>query len=512
MNDNIRIIPFTSLPTNIILHHVFPLLQVPDLIHLSATCQSFHRWIVFSCEELWKCRCLTRWNYSSSSSSRNRQNVSRKFYQMIRLHEEVPLSDDDVRNRLLKKSDVKDQTREKFKIRNNVRDNIINNINNNNREKDEGEGEGFIICWYEEYKRRCLLDATVPERLKRLNERRTCNEDDGWCSLLLDGPDILEKLQELAANDSCIEGEERVSYGLADTARETLMGIHRFWTCLDWYNLLKRLQSSEEEVDIDDGAILIARLYQTSSNVMTTGTTLHTLEISVHHALEEKANLLKQRLGQNQQYNETNSSQLSRNQIIVKEMRFFFQSVNEQREHQGLPSADRSDKLRGNITDYYNFNNSLLDQILLNTRKGIPITLSIIYASIVKRATGIKMDAVGIPGHFLISIGTDDNNSRLFVDAFDGGKVLSKQQCQDIVQNHYRILWHDSMSKPVPKKEVWARMLRNLAVCHVQTLDLAQIYGKLIDLINYLYSTTQKTYTKDMDWNEFAKMCFLIRQ
>jgi len=427
---------------------------------------------------------------------------------MIRLHEELYLSDD-VSTRRRSSSDVMDQTREKYKICNNVRDNT-------NREKDEGEGEGegFAICWYEEYKQRCLLDANVPERLKRLKES-TCNEDDGWCSLLLDGPDILEKLQELAADDSCIEGEEEGLYGRADTARETLTGIHRFWTCLDWHDLLKRLQPSkeeEEEVDIDDGAILIARLYQTGSNVMTTGTTLLTLETSVHHALEEKANLLKQRLEQNHQYNETNSSQLSRNQIIVKEMRFFFQTVNDQREHQGLSSADRSDKFRGNISDYYNLNNSLLDQILLNTRKGIPITLSIIYASIVKRATGIKMDAVGIPGHFLISIGSDDNNSRLFVDAFDGGKVLSKQQCQDIVQNHYRVLWHDSMSNPVPKKEVWARMLRNLAVCHIQTVELAQMYGKLIDLINYLYSTTQKAYTKDMDRNEFVKMCSLIRQ
>lgn len=55
---------------------------------------------------------------------------------------------------------------------------------------------------------------------------------------------------------------------------------------------------------------------------------------------------------------------------------------------------------RGNRTDYYNTQNSYLNQVL-EYRLGIPITLALVYLSIAKRLD-FPMVGIGMPGHFLI--------------------------------------------------------------------------------------------------------------
>ena len=59
--------------------------------------------------------------------------------------------------------------------------------------------------------------------------------------------------------------------------------------------------------------------------------------------------------------------------------------------------------LRGNEKDYYNVANSLLPEVI-DTRLGIPISLSLIYILVGRRA-GIPICGVGLPGHFMIRCG-----------------------------------------------------------------------------------------------------------
>lgn len=57
-------------------------------------------------------------------------------------------------------------------------------------------------------------------------------------------------------------------------------------------------------------------------------------------------------------------------------------------------------KFEGNSYDYYNLNNSLVNEVL-SSRKGIPITLSIVYLAVCHRL-GILLEPVNFPTHFLV--------------------------------------------------------------------------------------------------------------
>ncbi len=128
----------------------------------------------------------------------------------------------------------------------------------------------------------------------------------------------------------------------------------------------------------------------------------------------------------------------------------------------------------GNEHNYYSHHNSLIQHIL-QSRKGIPISLSVLYAAIVRRVSGgVDMEAVGLPGHFMLStkitspssINDENQQQQVFIDVFHGGAILTKQQCQIMIVSRYNIPWDDAFIEPIQKTEVWCRMLRNLVNCH----------------------------------------------
>lgn len=74
-----------------------------------------------------------------------------------------------------------------------------------------------------------------------------------------------------------------------------------------------------------------------------------------------------------------------------------------------------STHLRGSETDYYDLTNSLLDWVLRD-RKGIPLTLSIVYL-VVAGGLGVRLDALAkVPRHLVLRL--DDGET--FIDAFQG--------------------------------------------------------------------------------------------
>ena len=122
----------------------------------------------------------------------------------------------------------------------------------------------------------------------------------------------------------------------------------------------------------------------------------------------------------------------------------------------------------GNQLNYYDPNNSLLDHVL-TARTGIPISLSVVFAAVCRRV-GVVLDAIGLPGHFLLGI---KGSAGIFVDVFHHGTLLDLAQCQAITRS-YGIPWSDEMVTPVPVSEVWARQVRNLLNCFQKKGDLAQ--------------------------------------
>jgi regulator of sirC expression with transglutaminase-like and TPR domain len=83
----------------------------------------------------------------------------------------------------------------------------------------------------------------------------------------------------------------------------------------------------------------------------------------------------------------------------------------------------REQGFAGNPEDYYEPQGSFLDQVL-ERRRGLPITLSIIWIEVARRL-GVEARGVGFPGHFLVRAGTDPG---LIVDPFHG-HVATHDHC-----------------------------------------------------------------------------------
>jgi hypothetical protein len=123
----------------------------------------------------------------------------------------------------------------------------------------------------------------------------------------------------------------------------------------------------------------------------------------------------------------------------------------------------------GNSTDYYNYQNVLLDHVLVS-KMGMPLTLCVVYSCICRRLD-IHVSLTGLPGHIVLGFDDDDTKSRRrrrsFMDVFHGGTILSVVDCQEIVAG-YGVEWNDNYLTPLPLKLTLQRILNNLTNCHAQ--------------------------------------------
>jgi regulator of sirC expression with transglutaminase-like and TPR domain len=113
----------------------------------------------------------------------------------------------------------------------------------------------------------------------------------------------------------------------------------------------------------------------------------------------------------------------------------------------------------GNGRDYYDPRNSYLHEVL-RRRRGIPITLSVLAMAVGQR-TGVPLSGVGMPGHFLLRDRVDPD---VFVDPYDGGRLLDRAGCQ---RAFHRVQGEDatfdpSFLEPVGTFAILGRMLANL--------------------------------------------------
>lgn len=81
----------------------------------------------------------------------------------------------------------------------------------------------------------------------------------------------------------------------------------------------------------------------------------------------------------------------------------------------------------GNVDDYYSPDNSYLPRVI-QSRHGIPVTLSLIYKSVAQQV-GLIARGINAPVHFLAAVEVD--NSWMMIDAFDGGRVLTRDEVFD---------------------------------------------------------------------------------
>jgi len=135
----------------------------------------------------------------------------------------------------------------------------------------------------------------------------------------------------------------------------------------------------------------------------------------------------------------------------------------------------REEGLTGNESEYYDPRNSFLNEVL-DRKRGIPITLSVIYLEVGRRL-GLPLVGVGFPGHFLVKYSGADGE--MVLDPFAGGAILSRE---DLVQR-LRRMYGDAnpflaqipqLLVPASKKEILVRILRNLKGIYLQKNDFAR--------------------------------------
>ena len=114
----------------------------------------------------------------------------------------------------------------------------------------------------------------------------------------------------------------------------------------------------------------------------------------------------------------------------------------------------------GNSDDCYNTTNSYLPAVL-KTRRGLPITLSLIYKLVAERL-GVRVWGVGLPGHFVVGVECDD--SEMLIDPFAGGRIITAEEAQERLRSLFgpEVEWSEELLGPTSNRHWLTRMLQNL--------------------------------------------------
>ena len=128
----------------------------------------------------------------------------------------------------------------------------------------------------------------------------------------------------------------------------------------------------------------------------------------------------------------------------------------------------------GNVNDYYDRRNSYVHEVLA-TRRGIPITLALIYMELAAHI-GLNARGVSFPGHFLVKLRA--GQGEVVIDPMSG-RSLSRDELEERLAPYRRARGLiGEFEAPLglflqaaPPREVIARLLRNLKELHGEAQD-----------------------------------------
>src|SRR5512145_1995171 len=128
----------------------------------------------------------------------------------------------------------------------------------------------------------------------------------------------------------------------------------------------------------------------------------------------------------------------------------------------------------GNRDKYEDPRNSCLNEVL-DRRTGIPITLSVVYMEVARRA-GLQVDGINFPGHFLVRCPETQNSPFLIIDPFHAGALLSEHKCRLLLQKHVgsEVAFSKSLLAPATRVQIIVRMLLNLKRIYVHMRSFPQ--------------------------------------
>jgi regulator of sirC expression with transglutaminase-like and TPR domain len=133
----------------------------------------------------------------------------------------------------------------------------------------------------------------------------------------------------------------------------------------------------------------------------------------------------------------------------------------------------------GDTDDYYDPRNSYLNSVI-DRRRGIPITLSIVYLATATRL-GLPVAGVNAPGHFLVRAGDT------IVDPFLGGKTVSRDALVDQLRQlnapDPETDVNQLLDDPPSPRAIFCRVLNNLKANHLRRNDFTHALSAVDRLV-----------------------------
>ncbi len=167
----------------------------------------------------------------------------------------------------------------------------------------------------------------------------------------------------------------------------------------------------------------------------------------------------------------------------------------------------------GNVNNYYDPGNSYL-HLVLSTRRGIPITLAVLYIELATQV-GLTARGVSFPGHFLVKLKMPQGE--VVIDPFTG-QSLSREELDELLLPYKRNrgLLGDFDAplglflQAAQPRDVVARMLRNLKEIHRSAEDWPRLLAVLQRLVVLLPQAWEERRDRGLTYAELGQVAAAV--
>ena len=161
----------------------------------------------------------------------------------------------------------------------------------------------------------------------------------------------------------------------------------------------------------------------------------------------------------------------------------------------------------GNVNNYYDPDNSYVN-VLLKTRRAIPITLAVLWLELAQ-GLGLKARGVNFPGHFMVKVNLP--NGQVVIDPFTGQSLSREELSERLEPYKRRNGLVDDFDVPVGlylqaagPREILARMLRNLKEVHRTQEDWLRLIAVQDRLLILLPDAWVEYRDRGLAWAEMG--------
>ncbi len=161
----------------------------------------------------------------------------------------------------------------------------------------------------------------------------------------------------------------------------------------------------------------------------------------------------------------------------------------------------------GNVNNYHDPDNSYLN-VLLRTRRGIPVTLAVLWLELAQ-GLGLNARGVNFPGHFMVKVNLP--TGQVVIDPFTGQSLSREELSERLEPYKRRNGLVDDFDVPVglylqaaQPREILVRILRNLKELHRTQEDWTRLIAVQDRLLVLLPEAWVEYRDRGLAWAELG--------